>query len=85
MHNQRDDLDHIDDIQEDIVANTEIANGNLESAIRRRIKFIPIIIGGVVGVGIFGPGSLILGAKGAAVYIAGAAAILGGIVGKSLS
>ena len=85
LHNQRDDLDNIEDIQENIVANIETANDNLESAVRRRIKFIPIIVGGVVGVGIFGPGALILGAKGAAAYIAGAAGILGGIAGKSLS
>lgn len=85
LNNQGETLDNIENLQEEVIVNTEAANISLESAARKRIKFIPIVIGGVVGASILGPGALAFGAKGAAAYIAGAGGILGGIAGKSLS
>lgn len=83
---QTEQLETLDTTHENILETTETTNEILENVVLKRIKFIPIIIGGVLGAGIIGPGALLLGIKGtAAGIVAGGGGVLGGIGSKMLS
>ena len=86
LYSQTEQLDNLEVTHENIVETTETTNEILENIAIKKIKFIPIIIGGVIGAGIIGPGALLLGIKGTAAGIAaGGGGLLGGIGGKMLS
>ena len=78
-------LDNIVTVSINTAETINQSNKELDIAVSHTFKLKPIIIGGLIGASILGPTGLLLGAKGASIYIAGGGGLLGSILGKKLS
>ena len=85
LYDQDQQLDNIETVSTNTVEIINQSNKELDIAASYTFKFKPILIGGLLGVSILGPAGLLLGAKGASIYIAGGGGLLGSILGKKLS
>jgi len=85
LNQQNEQLNKIETIQEDTCMTTEASNELLENVAYNRFKLTPIVVGGVIGAGILGPGAFLLGAKLSALYFAAGGGMVGIVVGKQLS
>ena len=85
LFDQDQQLDNIETVSTNTVEIINQSNKELDIAVRYTFKFKPILIGGLLGASMFGPAGLLLGAKGASIYIAGGGGLLGSILGKNLS
>ena len=85
LYDQDQQLDNIETVSTNTVEIINQSNKELDIATSYTFKFKPILIGGLLGASMFGPAGLLLGAKGASIYIAGGGGLLGSILGKKLS
>ena len=85
LNEQNENIDNVIATQDNIELNTEKAIKNLEKAASNKIKFVPIAIGAFIGASVLGPGSLLVGLKVGAGYVALGGSFVGGLIGKSIS
>ena len=85
LNEQNENIDNVITTQDNIELNTEKAIKNLEKAVSNKIKFVPIAIGAIIGASVLGPGSLLVGLKAGAGYVALGGSFVGGLIGKSIS
>ena len=79
-------LNNVQSNQEEIQDLTAQTNMMLENIAIKKARYIPMILGGIVGAAVTGPGALLIGANGTvAAIVAGSGCLLGGIGGKLLS
>ena len=85
LNEQDDQLNLIENLNDKTMENIKESNEELEIASKFNLRFKPIIIGGLIGASLLTPAGILLGAKGATLYLASGGGILGSIVGKKLA
>ena len=85
LNEQDNGIGTIVETQEQTIHTTDNTNNILENIATNKFKMVPVVLGGVVGAAVFGPGAMLLGAKTGVAYIAAGGGIIGSIAGKKLS
>ena len=85
LSDQSEQISNIEINNDITIENLSESNKNLETASKYNLRFKPILIGGIVGASLLTPAGILLGAKGATLYLAGSGGVLGSILCKKLS